>query len=112
MTYRLQLHHGFTLEDARDLVPYLAALGVTDCYCSPIFRARAGSTHGYDVSRHTEINPELGGDAAFAAFADALAAHRIGLVLDFVPNHMSNDPHTNEWWRDVLENGPSSPFAA
>jgi len=105
------LHGGFTLDDARRLVPYLASLGVTDCYCSPIFKATAGSTHGYDISSHTEINPELGGEAAFTAFCDALAEHGLGLILDFVPNHMSNNPETNEWWRDVLENGPSSPFA-
>ncbi|MEZ5289654.1 MAG: malto-oligosyltrehalose synthase [Vicinamibacterales bacterium] len=110
-TYRLQLHGGFTLDDARAVVPYLAALGVTTCYCSPVFTAKPGSTHGYDVSRHTEINPELGGEAAFEAFAEALAASGMRLLLDFVPNHMSNDPRTNLWWRDVLENGPSSPFA-
>jgi (1->4)-alpha-D-glucan 1-alpha-D-glucosylmutase len=111
VTYRLQLHGGFTFDDARQLVPYLEALGVTDCYCSPVFRSTPGSTHGYDVSRHTEINPELGGADAFIAFTDALRARGIGVLLDFVPNHMSNDPHTNEWWRDVLENGPSSPYA-
>lgn len=110
-TYRLQLHGGFPLDAARALVPYLAALGVSDCYCSPVFRATPGSTHGYDVSRHTEINPELGGEPAFAAFADALRAAGLGLILDFVPNHMSIDPRTNDWWRDVLENGPSSPSA-
>jgi (1->4)-alpha-D-glucan 1-alpha-D-glucosylmutase len=112
VTYRLQLSGSFTFEDARAIVPYLSALGVTDCYCSPIFRATTGSTHGYDVSRHTEVNPEIGGDAGLAAFAGALDAHGIGLILDFVPNHMSNDPRTNDWWRDVLENGPSSPYAA
>lgn len=111
VTYRLQLHGGFTFDDARNLVPYLEALGVTDCYCSPVFRSTPGSTHGYDVSRHTEFNPELGGAEAFVAFAEALRERRIGLLLDFVPNHMSNDPHTNDWWRDVLENGPSSPYA-
>ena len=111
VTYRLQLHGGFTFDNARELVPYLESLGVTACYCSPVFRSTPGSTHGYDVSRHTEINPELGGADAFIAFADALRARGIGLILDFVPNHMSNDPHTNDWWRDVLENGPSSPYA-
>jgi (1->4)-alpha-D-glucan 1-alpha-D-glucosylmutase len=110
-TYRLQLHGGFTLDDARQLVPYLASLGITDCYCSPVFTAIPGSTHGYDVSRHNEINPEIGGERAFTAFADALSAHGIGLILDFVPNHMSNDPATNPWWYDVLENGPSSPYS-
>ncbi len=111
MTYRLQLHGGFTLDAARELVPYLAALGVTDCYCSPVFRAAPGSMHGYDVSRHTEINPEIGGEAAFADFSSALQREHLGLMLDFVPNHMGIDPETNNWWRDVLENGPSSPFA-
>ena len=111
MTYRLQLHGGFTFDDARAIVPYLAALGVTDCYCSPVFRAAPGSTHGYDVSRHTEISRELGGEAGFDAFASELRRHGIGLMLDFVPNHMGIDPQTNDWWRDVLENGPSSPFA-
>ena len=110
-TYRLQLHRGFTLEDAGRLVPYLAALGVTDCYCSPIFTATPGSTHGYDVCRHTEVSPDLGGEDAFMALAAELRRHDLGCILDFVPNHMSNDPHTNDWWRDVLENGPSSPFA-
>lgn len=110
-TYRLQLHRGFPLADARDLVPYLAALGVTDCYCSPIFTATPGSTHGYDVCRHTEISPELGGETAFLVFAAALRLHGLGCIVDFVPNHMSNDPQTNDWWRDVVENGPSSPFA-
>lgn len=110
-TYRLQLHHGFTFAEAAGLAPYLAALGVTHCYCSPIFTANPGSMHGYDVCRHSEINPELGGEAGLASFSQALAREGLGLVLDFVPNHMSVDPHTNEWWRDVLENGPSSPFA-
>jgi (1->4)-alpha-D-glucan 1-alpha-D-glucosylmutase len=111
VTYRLQLHAGFTFDAARDLVPYLDALGVTDLYCSPVFRATPGSTHGYDVSRHNEINPELGGHAAFNAFAGALRDRGMGLILDFVPNHMSNHPQTNDWWWDVLENGPSSPYA-
>ena len=110
-TYRLQLHSGFSFRHAQALVPYLATLGVTDCYCSPPFAAKPGSTHGYDVARHTAINTELGGEEAFTAFARTLRDHGLGLILDFVPNHMSNDPVTNLWWRDVLENGPSSPFA-
>jgi (1->4)-alpha-D-glucan 1-alpha-D-glucosylmutase len=92
-------------------VPYLAALGVTDCYLSPVFTARPGSTHGYDVCNHNEISPELGGAASFEDLASELQARGMGLILDLVPNHMGIDPHTNEWWRDVLENGPSSAFA-
>ncbi|MCC7243058.1 MAG: malto-oligosyltrehalose synthase [Acidobacteria bacterium] len=110
-TYRLQLRPGFTFADASAVVPYLASLGITDCYCSPIFTARPGSTHGYDVCDHNQINPELGGEAGFLAFAATLRDHSLGLIMDFVPNHMGNDPRTNHWWRDVLENGPSSPFA-
>jgi (1->4)-alpha-D-glucan 1-alpha-D-glucosylmutase len=111
-TYRLQLHHGFTLVDARQVAPYLSALGVTDVYCSPIFTANPGSSHGYDVCSHNEISSELGGEPQYEALLAELESRGMGLILDFVPNHMSNDPHTNEWWRDVLENGPSSPFAS
>jgi (1->4)-alpha-D-glucan 1-alpha-D-glucosylmutase len=111
-TYRLQLHAGFTFADAAAVVPYLAELGVTDCYLSPPFVARPGSAHGYDVGNHNELNPELGGPDGFDRLSAVLQAHGMGLVLDFVPNHMGIDPRSNEWWRDVLENGPSSPFAA
>jgi len=110
-TYRLQLHAGFSFARALEAVPYLSDLGVTDCYLSPVFTARPGSVHGYDVCNHNEINPELGGDDGFADLAAALRARDMGVLLDFVPNHMGNDPQTNGWWRDVLENGPSSPFA-
>ncbi len=110
-TYRLQLNGGFRFADARALVPYLDALGVTDCYSSPQLKATPGSMHGYDISDHRALNPELGGDIDHDAFAGELRAHRLGEILDFVPNHMSTDPESNPWWRDVLENGPSSPFA-
>ena len=63
-TYRLQVHGGFPLTAARDVVPYLARLGVGAVYTSPYFAAAPGSTHGYDVCNHNEINPELGGAAA------------------------------------------------
>jgi (1->4)-alpha-D-glucan 1-alpha-D-glucosylmutase len=108
-TYRLQLHGGFGFDAARRIVPYLARLGVTDVYTSPYFTARPGSTHGYDVCDHNKLSPELGGEEAYAPFVAALAAHGMGHVVDFVPNHMSIDTSTNSWWHDVLENGPSSP---
>lgn len=110
-TYRLQLTPDFTFEHARAAVPYLARLGVTDLYCSPCFRARKGSTHGYDVCEFGHTNPELGGDEGFAALAAAARGHGLGLILDFVPNHMAADPVLNPWWRDVLEHGQASPFA-
>lgn len=109
-TYRLQLHAGFGLAAARALVPYLAELGVSHCYTSPVVRSRAGSTHGYDVVDPTEIDPELGGAAEFERFAAELAAHRLGLLLDIVPNHMAASEES-PWWRDVLARGRASPWA-
>jgi (1->4)-alpha-D-glucan 1-alpha-D-glucosylmutase len=110
-TYRLQLSHEFGFARARDIVPYLARLGVTDCYTSPDLKANPGSPHGYDICDHSQLNPELGLEADASAFAEALVAHDLGHIVDFVPNHMACDPTANSWWRDVLENGPSSPYA-
>ena len=109
-TYRVQLHGGFRFADARALVPYLAQLGVTECYSSPHFQANAGSLHGYDICDHGALNPELGTAADYDAFCGALRSHRLGHIVDIVPNHMAADPRANLWWRDVLENGPSSQF--
>jgi (1->4)-alpha-D-glucan 1-alpha-D-glucosylmutase len=111
-TYRLQLHAGFAFADAEAVVPYLAELGVSHLYLSPIFRAQAGSTHGYDVVDFTEINPELGGRAGFERLVATARARGLGVILDFVPNHMGIARGANPWWQDVLENGRSSPFAS
>lgn len=110
-TYRLQFHRNFTFRDATDLVPYLAALGISHIYASPIMEARPGSTHGYDIIDHNRLNPEIGSEADFRALVDALHAHGMGLILDFVPNHMGIGSD-NIWWLDVLEWGRESPFAA
>jgi (1->4)-alpha-D-glucan 1-alpha-D-glucosylmutase len=110
-TYRLQFNKGFTFADARGLVPYLHALGVSDGYASPLLQACAGSTHGYDTCDHGRLNPELGGERGFDEFAAALREHGMGLVLDAVPNHMGIADPRNAWWMDVLENGPSSVYA-
>ena len=91
-------------------VSYLDEMGITDCYASPLFKARAGSPHGYDICDHSQLNPEIGTDMDFEAFTDALRDRGIGLILDVVPNHMSINS-ANAWWLDVLETGPSSPFA-
>src|SRR5205085_11675946 len=88
-----------------------ADLGISHVYLSPILQAAAGSTHGYDVVDHSRINAELGGEAAYDRFSEALAERRIGQVLDIVPNHMAIG-EANVWWWDVLENGPSSRWAA
>ncbi len=109
-TYRLQLHAGFTFADTQAIVGYLTRLGIGDVYASPIFEARVGSTHGYDVARHDRLNPELGGEEGFESLSGALKKAGMGLLLDVVPNHMGigNDSH---WWGDVLENGRSSRYA-
>jgi (1->4)-alpha-D-glucan 1-alpha-D-glucosylmutase len=109
-TYRLQLHAGFNFRNAEAVLPYLKKLGIGDCYVSPVFEARPGSMHGYDVTRHDRINPELCGEQGFARFSQAVRDADMGLLLDIVPNHMGvgND---SVWWQDVLENGRTSEYA-
>jgi (1->4)-alpha-D-glucan 1-alpha-D-glucosylmutase len=111
-TYRLQLRSEFGFADARSIVPYLAKLGITECYTSPHFKANPGSTHGYDICDHSSLNPDLGSDVDYEALCAALRHHGLGHIADIVPNHMAADPRSNTWWRDVLENGPSSPYAS
>jgi (1->4)-alpha-D-glucan 1-alpha-D-glucosylmutase len=110
-TYRVQLTAAFGFGAAANIVPYLKALGITHLYASPILKARAGSTHGYDVVDPTGLNPELGGDEGFARLAAALKAADMGLIVDFVPNHMAVHHADNPWWLDVLEWGRASPHA-
>jgi (1->4)-alpha-D-glucan 1-alpha-D-glucosylmutase len=107
-TYRLQLHGRFPFSAAAAAVPYLARLGITDCYLSPIFAATPGSTHGYDVTDQNQINEELGGPDEYARLSAAIEAAGMGQLLDIVPNHMGVDAATNPWWRDLLENGRCS----
>jgi (1->4)-alpha-D-glucan 1-alpha-D-glucosylmutase len=110
-TARLQFHKNFTLHQAREVVPYLAALGITHLYASPLLKARPGSTHGYDIVDHNDINPELGGEPALRELVATLRAHGMGLILDIVPNHMGVGGADNAWWLDVLEWGRASPYA-
>ncbi|MBI2859267.1 MAG: malto-oligosyltrehalose synthase [Chloroflexi bacterium] len=107
--YRLQFNSSFAFQDAARLVPYLHELGVTDCYVSPYFKARAGSLHGYDISDHNALNPEIGSDKDYQDFVGQLQKHGMGQILDIVPNHMAI--FDNPKWQDVLENGPSSTYA-
>ncbi len=110
-TYRLQLNKAFGFAAAAAVVPYLAELGVSHVYTSPYLRARPGSTHGYDIVSHGELNPELGSEADFEHFVATLQAHGLGQIADFVPNHMGVGGADNPWWLDVLEWGPDSEFA-
>ncbi|MGY3450568.1 malto-oligosyltrehalose synthase [Bradyrhizobium sp. USDA 4353] len=111
-TYRLQLTADFNFEAAARVVPYLKALGISHVYASPFMKARKGSTHGYDITDHSKLNPELGGEDGFAKLTAALKAHDLGLILDFVPNHVGVHFDDNPWWLDVLEWGQASPHAA
>lgn len=107
-TYRLQFNSGFGFAAAAEIVSYLDDLGVTDVYASPYFKAKCGSMHGYDIVDHNAHNPEVGGEKDFAAYIAILKAHRMGQILDIVPNHMCLESSDNQWWIDVLENGPGS----
>lgn len=110
-TYRLQFNREFGFEAARALVPYLAELGISHCYCSSYFKARPGSLHGYDIVDHNSLNPEIGDEAQFEAFSAALAEHGMSQILDLVPNHMGIMGADNVWWLEVLEDGEASPYA-
>src|SRR6266704_3261608 len=110
-TYRVQLTANFDFDAAASIVPYLKALGITHLYASPFMKARKGSTHGYDIVDHTQLNPELGGEAGFERLSRTLRQHDLGLILDFVPNHVGGHFADNPWWLDVLEWGPASPHA-
>lgn len=110
-TYRLQLNRFFTFDQAAGLIEYLAELGITDVYTSPFLMARAGSLYGYDLTDHSRFNPEIGDEAAFLHLSTELKKHGMGLIVDIVPNHMCVSHPSNVWWWDVLENGPSSPYA-
>src|SRR5579872_5690706 len=110
-TMRLQLHRNFGFADAMQLVDYVAALGISHLYVSPILKARPGSMHGYDVVDPTQVNPELGGETGLRALVAALRNAGLGLIVDIVPNHMAAGGTRNPWWADVLRKGQASRFA-
>ena len=111
-TYRLQFHRDFTFAQAAAIVPYLARTRHQPCLCLADLQRAQGSAHGYDIVDHAAINPELGGREGFVELTDALRQHGMGLLLDFVPNHMGVGGADNGWWLSVLEWGRNSPHAA
>ena len=110
-TYRLQFNKAFTFDAATAIVDYLDALGISHAYASSYLCAVPGSMHGYDVTDPTRLNPEIGDQQAYERWVGTLRAHDMGHILDLVPNHMGIAQSANPWWQDVLENGPSSPYA-
>jgi len=111
-TYRLNFNHLFTFSDAIKILPYLDELGITDIYASPYFKAGKGSMAGYDIVDPTSLNPEIGTIREYGLFTEELEKRSMGQVLDIVPNHMFINSEDNGWWLDILENGPSSPYAS
>src|SRR6202162_1035998 len=109
--YRLQFNRQFTFAQAREIVPYLHALGVSDAYASPYFQARAESLHGYEITDHNKLNATIGSREEYDAWVAELHAHQMGQVRDYAPNHRGIAEPLNQWWMDVLENGPSSIYA-
>ncbi|HEX3156064.1 MAG TPA: alpha-amylase family glycosyl hydrolase, partial [Candidatus Angelobacter sp.] len=110
-TYRLQFNAGFRFENARRLIGYLHALGVSHIYSSPILKAQTGSQHGYDITDHNQLNPEVGSYEELQELVNELKNYGMGQVLDIVPNHMGIGLGANPWWWDVLSNGRASEFA-
>ena len=108
-TYRIQFHAGFNFEAAKQILSYLEELGITDVYASPIFKARKGSSHGYDVVDSNQLNPELGTSEDFEALTDEIKKRNMGWLQDIVPNHMAYDTQ-NLLLLDVLEHGPDSDY--
>ncbi len=108
-TYRIQFTQAFGFKDAKNIIDYLATLGISDVYASPIFKARKGSTHGYDVVNPNCINPELGQHSDFQRLIDTLHAYSMGWLQDIVPNHMAYDTE-NMLLMDVLESGADSEY--
>ncbi|HUA33195.1 MAG TPA: malto-oligosyltrehalose synthase [Candidatus Binataceae bacterium] len=111
-TYRVQLNAQFGFDSAAELAPYLQELGVDHLYSSPYLQAASGSSHGYDVVDHSRVNQELGGQVAYDRLCRELANHHLRQLIDIVPNHMAITGRENPWWWDVLQNGPSSPYAS
>lgn len=110
-TYRLQFNCRFTFRDAREIIRYLSALGITDIYASPYFKAQQGSLHGYDIVDPNALNPEVGTEEEYDELINELRKNGMGQILDIVPNHMCITSTDNIRWLDILENGPGSVYA-
>src|SRR5215510_11970358 len=110
-TYRLQLGPQRTFADLRAIVPYLSALGISDCHLSPFLQPCSEASHGYDVADHGQLNAALGTESDFGALVEMLRHHGMGQIMDIVPNHMGISRSRNRWWMDVLENGRASAYA-
>ena len=110
-TYRIQLGPEFTFAELGQVIPYLAALGISDCHLSPFLQPTSDRSHGYDVADHGQFNSALGTEADYRDLVETLASHSMGQIMDLVPNHMGIAGSRNAWWTDVLENGRAAACA-
>ncbi|MFC5270202.1 malto-oligosyltrehalose synthase [Adhaeribacter terreus] len=108
-TYRIQFHKDFTFRDLLAQIPYLKMLGIDTVYASPVFKARPGSTHGYDVTDANTLNSEIGTPEDFEKLQQTLKENQMYWLQDIVPNHMAFH-QDNGWLMDIFENGPSSEY--
>lgn len=108
-SYRLQLRDGFTFDEAIARLDHIAALGVSHLYLAPILTAAPGSSHGYDVTDPTEIDPVLGGREGFERLSEAARARGLEIILDIVPNHLDFGLNT-PWLVEVLRHGRESEY--
>lgn len=110
-TYRIQFNKHFTFKDAANQAAYLRELGITDLYASPYFKASPDSLHGYDICDYNQLNPAIGSAEDYRHMSETFQSHGLSHLLDIVPNHMGISETCNQWWMDVLENGPNSIYA-
>jgi (1->4)-alpha-D-glucan 1-alpha-D-glucosylmutase len=110
-TYRIQLSRQLRFKEVQELVEYFHELGISHLYTSPILKAKSGSTHGYDVTDYSQLNPEIGTTQEFEDLVKVLHSKSLGILLDIVPNHMYIGNNENPWWNSILEKGQKSPFA-
>ncbi|MEH2241214.1 malto-oligosyltrehalose synthase [Nostoc sp.] len=108
-TYRIQFTPEFGFDNAKAIAAYLADLGISDLYASPIFKARSGSTHGYDIVDANQLNPELGTNESFDTLVGEVQSLGMGWLQDIVPNHMAYTSE-NPYLMDILEHGPDSSY--
>ncbi len=108
-SYRIQLNRALNFQKAAELISYLAELGITDLYASPIFKAKKESPHGYDGVDPNRLNPELGNVSDLETLSVELKKYKMGWLQDIVPNHLAFD-YDNTMLMDVLENGQDSEY--
>ncbi len=105
--YRVQLNKNFNFSDLEKIIPYLKSLGISHIYLSPILQSTSGSMHGYDTVDYSRINAEIGGEEDLKRISGILRSYSMGIMVDFVPNHMAIN-NENVYLQDIFKNGKKS----